>query len=115
MWATLDVAHCGHGNELGDHFLQSGQRLLVRAGQHLVIEAYDTNPVYFEWTPTPSAGRTGHSRWNDAVIQPMRDMTSGLLMTGGALIRMTIGLAGYGEYLVAGRGRVMSDLEANPP
>jgi hypothetical protein len=25
------------------------------------------------------------------------------------------GLAGYGEYLVAGRGRVLSRFESNPP
>lgn len=115
VWATLDVTHSGHGNELGDHFLHSGHRLPVRAGQHLVVEAYDKTPVCFEWASISLARIEGSSRWSQEVKQPCRDMTLGLAMAGSALVRLVIGLAGYGEYLVAGRGRVMSELEANPP
>lgn len=50
-WATLDVPHCGRGNQLGDHCLHAGQQLRVRARQHLVIESLDDAPVHFDWTP----------------------------------------------------------------
>ncbi|MDO9198898.1 DUF2917 domain-containing protein [Rhodoferax sp.] len=118
VWATVDAPHQGHGNELGDHFLQSGQRLDVRAGQHLVFEPWPLateTPVYFEWTPHPSAVAVSDSRWQLAVIQPLHDLGLALSMAGGALVRLVSGLAGYGEYLVAGRGRVLPKLEANQP
>ena len=118
VWATVDGPHQGHGNELGDHFLQSGQRLDVRAGQHLVLEPWplvSETPVYFGWTPHPSAVTVSDSRWRLAVIQPLHDLGLALLMAGSALVRLVRGLAGYGEYLVAGRGRVLPKLEANQP
>ena len=118
VWATVDGPHQGHGNERGDHFLQSGQQLGVRAGQHLVFEpwsAVSEMPVYFAWTPVPSAVTVSESRWHVAVIQPLHDLGLALLMAGSALARLVMGLAGYGEYLVAGRGRVMPQLEANQP
>lgn len=118
VWATLNGPHQGHGNESGDHFLQTGQHLDVRAGQHLVIEpwaAVSGAPVYFEWTPVSAAVSQHASRWNAAVTQPLRDLARALLMAGSALVRLVKGLAGYGEYLAAGRGRVLSELGANQP
>lgn len=118
VWATFDDPHQGHGNELGDHFLQTGQRLGVRAGQHLVFEpwgAVSETPVYFEWTPVAAAVTVRAPRWNATVMQPLQDLGLALLMVGSALGRLAMGLAGYGEYLLAGRGRVMQKLEANQP
>ena len=51
VWATLDSPHTGHGNESGDYFLRSGERLAVRAGQHLVVESWGEvreTQLYFE-------------------------------------------------------------------
>lgn len=118
VWATLNGRHHGRGNESGDHFLQSGQHLDVRAGQHLVIEpwaAVSEAPVYFEWTPVSGAISPHASRWNAAVTQPLRDLALALLMAGRALVRLVKGLAGYGEYLAAGQGRVLPELEVNQP
>lgn len=118
VWATVDGPHQGHGNELGDHFLQAGQQLDVRAGQRLVFEAWGQTgemPVCFEWTPVGTAVLENTSRWNAAVTQPLHDLGLALLMAGSALVRLVMGLAGYGEYLIAGRGRVMPKLESNPP
>lgn len=118
VWATLDGPQQGAGNESGDHFLQPGQRLLVGAGQHLVLEPWPDSgevPACFEWTPLAAARSVPAARWNAAVIEPLHELGQALLMAGSALGRLALGLAGYAEFLVAGRGRVLSKCEANPP
>lgn len=118
IWATVDGSPRVPANELGDHFLQAGQQLEVRAGQHLVFEPYgaaSATPVYFEWTPLPESVALRASRWHAAVIRPLRDLGQAVRMAGLALGQLVLGLAGYSEYLVAGRGRVLSKLEANQP
>ena len=118
VWATVDGSPRVPANELGDHFLQAGQQLAVRAGQHLVFEPYGAagaTPVYFEWTPLPESVTLRASRWHAAVMRPLRDLGQAVLMAGLALGQLVLGLAGYGEYLVAGRGRVLSKLETNQP
>ena len=50
MWVTLDGPHQGPANDLGDHVFDAGARLHLRAGQRLVIEAWDARtPAYFSW------------------------------------------------------------------
>ena len=50
MWVTLDGPHRGPANDLGDHVFDAGARLHLRAGQRLVIEAWDAHtPAYFSW------------------------------------------------------------------
>ena len=118
VWATFDGSQRVPGHALGDHFLQAGQQLAVRAGQHLVFEPYgaaSATPVYFEWTPLPESVALRASRWHAAVIRPLRDLGQAVRMAGLALGQLVLGLAGYSEYLVAGRGRVLSKLEANQP
>lgn len=115
VWATLQGPHPVRGKDAGDRCLQAGQQLKVSAGQHLVMESLDGAPVYFDWTPALSPRRLPRSRWNEAVVQPLRDLRQALWLAAGALVRLLIGLAGYGEYLAAGRGRVMTGHEANPP
>ena len=118
VWATLDGPQQGAGNESGDRFLQSGQRLRVDAGQHLVLEPWPEPAeaaVYFEWIPVVAAASASAARWNAAVMQPLREIGQALLMAGRALGRLALGLGGYAEFLVAGRGRVLSKCEANRP
>lgn len=95
-WATLGVRPQGHGNESGDHCLQAGQQLLVRAGQHLVLESFDDAPVCFDWTPLPSSSRGQRLGRDGAVAQPLRDLRQALGLAGGALVRLLLGLAGCG-------------------
>lgn len=114
-WITLNERPHGHSNESGDHFLQAGQQLPVRAGQHLVIESLDPAPLQFEWTPAVVTWRLPRTRWNEAVMQPLHDLARAGWLAGSALLRLLLGLAGYSEYLVAGRGRIMSRHEVNPP
>lgn len=118
VWATLAGSGRGPTVGLGDHFLQAGQELAVPAGQHLVFEPYGAagdTPVYFDWLPLAAAASVNTSRWQQTVVQPLHDLGLALLMAGSALGRLVKGLAGYGEYVVAGRGRVMPKLEANQP
>ncbi len=79
------------------------------------IWSRDDTTVYFDWTPAPETATVPPSRWNEAVTQPLHDLGLALLMAGSALGRLIVGLADYREYLVAGRGRVMSNLDANRP
>ena len=66
----------------------------------------------------PGAGRalSPHpTRWQAAVVQPWRVLGLALGTAALALGRLRAGVAGYADYLVAGRGRVLSPLESNPP
>lgn len=109
VWATLDGSRPACGDVLGDHILQAGQQLAVRAGQHLVFETFaraNETPVYFEWTPLAAPLYRRAERCRAALVRPLRDLAQALRMAGGALRQLLWGLAGYGEYLTAGRGRV---------
>ena len=102
VWATVNGAHQGHGNESGDHFLQAGQQLVIGAGQHLVLEscvAPDAPPVYFEWGRVAADGRP--SRWQAAV--PLQDLGLALLQVGRAMGQLLKGLAGYGDTRLVGQ------------
>ncbi len=41
VWATLDGPHSGPANDLGDLMLHAGERMALKAGQRVVIEAYE--------------------------------------------------------------------------
>lgn len=127
MWATLQGPHRGRGNDLGDHFLSPGQQLALQPGQRLVIESWDPAgpaPAWFSWDPAADpmgvmAGRRSPlrqgRRWQAAVVQPLGDLGVALGMAARAAGRLVLGLAGLAGYLVAGRSRVMSQLESRQP
>ena len=107
VWVTLDVAHQGAGNELGDYFLRAGEQLAVRPGQHLVLEPFARtqaqDAVLFEWAPTVLAGLEPATHHAGAVTQPLRDLGLALGMVGTALVQLCAGLLAYGRQLVSGR------------
>lgn len=126
VWVTFDAPHHGLVNDLGDHFLRSGQQMTLQAGKRLVMESWRSesgddpstcSPVYFSWTPqsTRPAALAKTTRWQAAVVQPLRELCLALAVAVLALGRLLAGVAGYAEYLVAGRGRVLAPLESNPP
>ncbi|HWI82420.1 DUF2917 domain-containing protein [Ramlibacter sp.] len=50
LWATFDGPHAGPGNARGDHVLQSGDVVALRAGERLVVESSQrAQPARFEW------------------------------------------------------------------
>ena len=59
------------------------------------------------------------SRWQAEVGVPGRELAHALQCTTVALGRLSWGVLGYAaylsSYLVAGRGRVLSRFESNPP
>ena len=115
-WATLDVSRNTPLTETGDHFVALGHDLQLRAGQRVVVEAWaykGQDGIQLQWVPAPE--NCAASRWQAAVVDPVRDIGHGLALVARAMWRLVAGLAGYAEYLTAGRGRVLRGLESNAP
>ena len=102
-WATLDVPPCGHRKETGDHCLQAGEQLPVRAGRHLVLESLDAAPVEFEWRHASAAVPLRLSRWNEAVVAPLADLAHAARLACMAALRLLRGLLGPVLALLSGR------------
>lgn len=125
VWATVDGPHAGPANNQGDIFLKAGERLTLEPGQRVVIEPWSASAneaVYFAWDAAPAVplltlqrqAQSG-SRMQAAVLCPLRDFGLALKMAAQALGRLVSGIAGLGEFLVAGRGRVQTCMEGNQP
>lgn len=55
VWATFDGPHSGPPNDLGDRVVRAGERLCVKAGQHVVVESWRADaPAFFSWDPAQS-------------------------------------------------------------
>lgn len=115
LWVTLGQPDGGTPQRSGDLFVSAGQTLVVPPGARCVLEpwpaAQDSDPVCFDWMDLqpadPQAGRFARE-----VLSPSRELWGALGLAAGAMARVLRGLLGYGEYLVAGRGRVLSPLES---
>ena len=117
-WVTLGQAHEGAGNESGDLVLTAGESLVVPAGARLVMEPWQPSagPVRFDWCAEPEVrAREQASRFGREVVTPSRELGVALGQAGLAFARLVRGLFGYSEFLVAGRGRVLTPFESNPP
>ena len=100
IWATLDGPHTGAANAWGDLVLQPGQRLALRPGQRVVIESWDPvaqGPAGFVWQTQPArlplSVHSG-SRWQLAVVQPLRDLRRGLQQVALACGHLLGGVVG---------------------
>jgi hypothetical protein len=117
-WVTLGQSPKGAGNESGDLVLNAGESLAVPAGARVVMEPWQpgAGPVRFDWCAEPEArSREQAGRFGREVVTPSRELGVALGQAGLALARLVRGLFGYSEYLVAGRGRVLTPFESNPP
>ncbi len=100
VWVTFDTPRIGHGNELGDYFLEAGGQLTVQAGQRAVIESYgpqSQDTAYFSWDALPAAVRSPVrvvSQWQLSVVQPLVDLRLALGLAGGAVVRLAFGVVG---------------------
>lgn len=112
-WVTLNLPQVQGG--LGDIVLQAGETLRVPAGAHLVMEPWMSgDALRFDWCLSPQKVESSR-RFSREVVVPSRDLALALGQVVLALGRLLRGLLGYGEFLVAGRGRVLSRFESNPP
>ena len=119
VWATTDAPLDASARRFGDHVLAAGESLAVAPGERLVIEAWGDTPVRFDWVLPTTCVAAVPSRWQSEVAAPGRELGRALAGPAAALGRLAWGLAAYGTYLsgflVAGRGRVLSRFESNPP
>lgn len=126
VWVTMGALQGLAGQpDSGDVVLHAGEELAVPAGAHLVMECWPVQPgdaVRFDWTERVVAQPAVVPRFQREVAIPVRDLGHELRVSAGALgragwafARVVWGLAGYADHLVAGRGRVMSSLEAGQP
>ena len=92
VWATVDGPHGLHPDESGDHVLQVGRAMYVRAGQRVVLEAWNERGAsYFAWDPVLAPVLAARSRINfSGVLQPLAD----LRMAAGIALRAIGQLAG---------------------
>jgi hypothetical protein len=103
LWATYDGPHCGPLNDWGDRVVGTGEELQLRAGQRLVIEAWNgAAPVYFSWDPAPAA-RAARAANVAGLTQPVADLRLALLLGADALGRLAGGVARLAWQLATGR------------
>jgi len=111
VWATFGQPGGATPEDAGDRFLGPGDVLAVPVGARVVMEPIvapgDAGPVHFDWSDAVTP-----SRFASEVVSPTRELGAALGLAGGATLRVLRGLLGYSEFLVAGRGRVLSPLES---
>jgi len=109
VWATVDGPHGHTPDEAGDHILQVGRAMYVRAGQRVVLEAWNASGAsYFAWDPVfaPAAATAARPRLNTRVVlQPLADLRLALGLGGRALGRLVAGVARLGWDALRGGGR----------
>ena len=112
MWVTLGMPSALSPQASGDRFLRDGESLVVPAGARLVMEPLSPReadgPVCFDWS---GAAQAQDSRFGREVRAPLHEAVAAFGQAVWALVRVARGLLGYSEFLVAGRGRVLSPLE----
>lgn len=103
-WATLDIQPRGHREEAGDHCLQVGEQLLVRAGRHLVFESLDSEPLGFEWVLSPTAESLPVQARELQLTQAWVEVWLAAGQTGRALLHLLRGLSGGLFWWLGGSG-----------
>ena len=114
VWATFDGPHHGPLNDQGDRIVGTGGQLRLRAGQRVVVEAWDAEaPAYFSWDPAP-APVVQLSRRTAGVVQPLADLRLAVALGAGAAGRLVVGLAALVGDATGLRGRaVLEDCAFN--
>lgn len=95
VWATVDGPHGGTPCDSGDLVLEVGRSLFVRAGQRVVIEAWNPQGAsYFAWDPVPAPVAATRPRLRLAgVMQPLADLRAALALGVRALGQLAGGVA----------------------
>ena len=98
VWATVDGPHGVTPDDAGDHILQTGRSMYLRAGQRVVLEAWNASGAsYFAWDPVPEAVVAARRRLNLAVVlQPLADLRLAADMATRAIGKLAGGLVRLG-------------------
>ena len=117
-WVTLG------GEQAGDHVLEAGERLLVAAGQHVVLEVWNPSGrrqdgAMFCWEAVAPAVAHGArasvgAEWECGVVQPLRDLAQAVGQGGRAVATAAAGALGAAGRLALGVGRFALALVAAP-
>jgi hypothetical protein len=96
LWATRNGPHGQTPDDAGDHMLEAGRSMFVRAGERVVIESWMPGSAsYFAWDPVPQAA--ARRRLNlGAVRQPLADLRLASLLLLRALGALGTGLVQVG-------------------
>jgi hypothetical protein len=112
VWATLDGPHGLTPDEAGDHVLEVGRSMYVRAGQRVVLEAWNASGAsYFAWDPVyaPAVSPAVRACLNKRIVlQPLADLRLALGLAGRAFGQLVAGVARLGWAAVRGGGRGMA-------
>jgi hypothetical protein len=108
VWATVEGPHGGTPCDSGDHVLEVGRSMFLRAGQRVVIEAWNTQGAsYFAWDPVLAcapATQAARLPWC-GVVQPLRDLRLALALGLRALGQLAGGVAHLAWDALRIRGR----------
>lgn len=107
VWATVDGPHGATPGDAGDHILEVGRAMYLRAGQRVVIEAWNrSGSSYFAWDPVFATAPAARPRVTmAAVVQPLADLRLALGLALRALGQLTGGLARLGWDVLRGGQR----------
>ena len=104
VWATSDGPHQGAPNDQGDLFLHVGERLPLRRGQRLVLEAvHPQQTAYFSWDPRPQ--EAPHDVDAASLVQPVQDLRAAVLLGADAAGRLVGTFARLAWHGWVGNGR----------
>lgn len=96
VWATVDGPHGVGPQDSGDHILEVGRSMWVRAGQRVVIESWNkAGAAYFSWDPVLAPVTVGVPRQRvtfAVVVQPLADLRMAAVLGLRALGRLAQGL-----------------------
>lgn len=106
VWATVEGPHGRRPDDSGDHVLEAGRSLFVRAGQAVVLEAWSAGCAsYFAWEPV-LAPATGQRPLNlSVVLQPLADLRAAAGLALRAIGQLGAGLARLAWEALHGGGR----------
>jgi hypothetical protein len=95
VWATVDGPHGRTPTDAGDHVLEVGRSMYLRAGQRVVIEAWNRSGAsYFAWDPVFAPAVAARPRPGvAALVQPLADLRMAVRLAVRALGRLAGGLA----------------------